>query len=149
MSKFAKCVCLINSLLKGNQSYFLPRVCCIFHEVNFSNSAHSCVWYCRILRRIFSCCSAHSAVFGLGPRVVTGSNNQKPLFCRRIICSSLARWEPQRVFLPSKERCFCETKIWCWRWSERSYKMKLLYRTLFWRDILHQYNWEAYLAENN
>lgn len=65
-----------------------------------------------------------------------------------IICSSLARWEPQSVFLPSKERCFFETKICCGRWSEGSYNMMLLYIILFWRDILHQYNWEACLAEN-
>lgn len=40
MSKFAKCVCLINSLLCGHQSYLLSAVCCIFHEVNFSDFAH-------------------------------------------------------------------------------------------------------------
>lgn len=66
-----------------------------------------------------------------------------------IVCSSLDRWEPQSVFLLSKKRCFCESKIWRGRWSERSCNMLLLYRILFWRDILHQYNWEAYLAKNN
>lgn len=81
MSKFAKCVCLINSLLKGNQSYFLHRVYCIFHEVNFSNFALSCVCYCSILRSIFSCCSGCSAVCGL-VHMVPGCNKQKPLFCR-------------------------------------------------------------------
>ena len=43
MSKFAKCVCLINSLLCGHQSYLLSAVCCIFHEVNFSDFAH--LWF--------------------------------------------------------------------------------------------------------
>lgn len=40
MSKFAKCVCLINSLLRRHQSYLLSVLCCIFHEVNFSDFAH-------------------------------------------------------------------------------------------------------------
>lgn len=40
MSKFAKCVCLINSLLCQHQSHLLSVVCCIFHEVNFSDFAH-------------------------------------------------------------------------------------------------------------
>lgn len=117
MSKLAKWVCLINSLLTGHQSFFFFRLCCIYHKVNFPDL---------ILSQGWDCCMLNSTII-LGTRDLALSHLERA-------GHRLLEWPTVRILpcylqyklkdygVPRKIKDKQETEKWKYNWKQKYYK---------------------------